>query len=96
MAAIWSSLCKRAIEELVNNLRTATTGPILVIGNYQLSVDNLLGQVGDILQNVVTVSTSNPIILFRGVTTGVLTVLYVMVLTFWITEGSAETSTTDH
>ena len=43
-----------------------------------------MGQVGDILQNVVTVSTSNPIIIFRSVTTGVLTVLYVMVLTFWI------------
>jgi len=73
-----------AIEELVNNLRTATSGPIIVIGNYQLSVDNLLQQAGDILQNVVTVSTSNPIIIFRGFTTGVLTVLYVLVLTFWI------------
>ena len=43
-----------------------------------------MGQVGDILQNIVTLSTSNPIILFRGVTTGVLTILYVLVLTFWI------------
>lgn len=73
-----------AIEELVVNLRTATNGPILVFGNYQLSVDSLLQQVGDILQNVVTISTSNPIIIFRGLTTGVLTVLYVSVLTFWI------------
>ncbi len=73
-----------AIEELVSNLRTATTGPIFVFGNYQLSVDSLLQQAGDILQNVVTISTSNPIIIFRGVTTGVLTVLYVSVLTFWI------------
>ncbi len=73
-----------AIEELVSNLRTATSGPIFVIGNYQLSADNLLQQAGDILQNVVTISTSNPIIIFRGVTTGVLTILYVSVLTFWI------------
>jgi predicted PurR-regulated permease PerM/phosphoglycolate phosphatase-like HAD superfamily hydrolase len=75
---------QEAIEELVINLRTATNGPILAIGNYQLSVDSLLQQAGDILQNVVAVSTSNPIILFRSVTTGVLTALYVSVLTFWI------------
>lgn len=73
-----------AVEELVGNLRTASNGPILTIGNYQLSVDNILAQAGDVLQNVFVISTSNPIIIFRGFTTGILTVLYVMVLTFWV------------
>ena len=75
---------QETLEELVNSLQSATRGPIFVLGPYEILVDNLLQDVGDILQNVLVLATSNPISIFRGVTTGVLTVVYVLVLNFWL------------
>lgn len=72
------------LEDIVVNLQTATAGPIFTIGNYQLSVDSLLNNVGNVLQNVFIQGNTNPVSIFRGVTTGVLSILYVLVLSFWI------------
>ena len=72
------------LEDLVTNLQSATAGPILAFGGYQLSLDVLLQNVGNVIQNVLMLSTSNPLTIFRGVTTGVLTVVYVLVLNFWL------------
>lgn len=75
---------QETLEDIIVNLQTTTAGPIFVIGNYQLSVDTLLNNVGDLLQNVLFMGTTNPVSIFRGVTTGVLSILYVLVLSFWI------------
>jgi len=74
---------ENAITGLVEALQGLSDGPDLVIGTYQLSIDNILQQVGDVLQGFV-VSTGNPVSIFRSFTTGILTVLYVTVLSFWL------------
>jgi predicted PurR-regulated permease PerM len=55
----------------------------MVIGPYTLSFGDMIQQGGDVLQQFV-VSSGNPFTLFRGFTTGVLTVLYVLVLSFCV------------
>jgi len=72
-----------AISDLVNALQSLFNGPDIVIGSYTLSFNNVIQQGGDVLQRFV-VSSGNPLTLFRGFTTGVLTVLYVLVLSFWV------------
>lgn len=75
---------QETLEDLVTFLQAPDAVPILSLGIYQLSLDSLLQSTGDILQRLLLDSTTNPVSIFRGVTTGVLTVLYVLVLSFWI------------
>ena len=75
---------QQTLQEIVINLQTVTAGPIVTIGNYTLSLDSLLNNVGNVLQNLLIQGNTNPVSIFRGVTTGVLSVLYVLVLSFWI------------
>ncbi|GIV78539.1 MAG: hypothetical protein KatS3mg050_2933 [Litorilinea sp.] len=73
-----------ALEDLVTSLQTASAGPLLVLGNYRLSLDTVLQEAGNVLQNVLILATTNPMSIARGVTAGVLTVVYVLVLNFWL------------
>jgi predicted PurR-regulated permease PerM/phosphoglycolate phosphatase-like HAD superfamily hydrolase len=72
-----------SIEGFIESLQSAANGPIFALGPYELSVDSAFQQLGDLLQGLV-VSTGNPFIIFRNFTTGILTVLYVLVLNFWL------------
>jgi predicted PurR-regulated permease PerM/phosphoglycolate phosphatase-like HAD superfamily hydrolase len=72
-----------AVSDLVSALKSLFSGPDIVIGAYTLSFGDVIQQGGDVLQRFV-VSSGNPFTLFRGFTTGVLTVLYVLVLSFWV------------
>jgi predicted PurR-regulated permease PerM/phosphoglycolate phosphatase-like HAD superfamily hydrolase len=74
---------RATFEELVAQLQSASTGLLVTFGDFDLSPDQLLQQVGEILQNVL-LGTANPFLLFRNVTYTVLTVLYVLVLNFWL------------
>ncbi|MFN8495135.1 MAG: AI-2E family transporter [Caldilineaceae bacterium] len=85
--AIFMSL-RQTLEELIANLRSTPTRLLFVFGTYQLSAGTLLKQMGDVLQNVLAVATADPFSLFRGVTTGILTVIYVLVLNFWLLKDS--------
>ena len=71
------------LVELVDTLQT-TANASLVFGVYEVSLDNILQQAGNALQNLLVLSTGNPLSIFRGVTTGLLTVIYVLVLNFWL------------
>ncbi|CAN5642937.1 hypothetical protein BH10CHL1_BH10CHL1_16660 [soil metagenome] len=75
---------QHTLEDLVVSLRSAQGGPLLTFGNYHLSADNLLQRISDLLQNILMLATADPLTLFRGVTTGILTVVYVLVLNFWL------------
>lgn len=82
--AISLSLALRdTLESLVESLQSASTGFLLTLGDLHLSPDTLLQQVGDGLQNVL-LATANPLSIFRGVSSGVLQTVYVLVLNFWI------------
>jgi len=71
------------LEDLVNSLQNVSSDP-LGIGILQISPDMLFAEAGNILQNVLFLATSNPLSIARGVTISILTVVYVLVLNFWI------------
>jgi predicted PurR-regulated permease PerM/phosphoglycolate phosphatase-like HAD superfamily hydrolase len=75
---------EESVELLIVNLQSATRGPLLALGPLQVSVDQLFDQAGEALNNVFLVSSRNPLTIARGVTTSILTIVYVAVLTFWI------------
>ncbi len=75
---------QRTLEDLVASLRSAQGAPLFTFGNYQLSPDILLQRISDLLQNILILATADPLSLFRGVTTGILTIVYVLVLNFWL------------
>ncbi len=75
---------EESLNVLLVNLQNASTGPLVSLGPLQLSFDQLFAQAGDAISNILTVSTRNPVTIVTGVTTGILTIVYVMVLTFWI------------
>ncbi len=72
------------LNTLVADLQTATPGPLLDIGGFQLSVNSLLQQLGTIIQDVLSPAAAGALGLAATVTTGVLTTIYVLVLGFWL------------
>jgi predicted PurR-regulated permease PerM/phosphoglycolate phosphatase-like HAD superfamily hydrolase len=75
---------RTTLEELIAELQNVTTGPLLVIGAYRLSLNMLFQQTGNVLQNLLVLSTTNPISIARGVTNSIINIVYVLVLNFWI------------
>lgn len=74
---------RATIEELIAQLQSTSTGLLVTFGEFDLSPDVIFQQVAETLQNVL-LGTANPFLLFRNVTYTVLTVLYVLVLNFWL------------
>ena len=72
------------LETLVTDLQTAAPGPLLPIFGFNLSVNNLLQQLGTVIQNVMSQAGAGALGLAATVTTGVLTTIYVLVLGFWL------------
>jgi predicted PurR-regulated permease PerM/phosphoglycolate phosphatase-like HAD superfamily hydrolase len=72
------------LEGLVEDLRNVSTGPILNLGPISFSPDMLIQQAGEVLGNLLVVATGNPLTLARGLTNSVITVVYVLVLNFWL------------
>lgn len=73
-----------ALATLVENLQSAALGPIFQFGDYQLSVDSLLQQVGTLIQDVVSPAAAGALGFALSLTTTVLTTMYVLVLGFWL------------
>jgi predicted PurR-regulated permease PerM/phosphoglycolate phosphatase-like HAD superfamily hydrolase len=74
---------QETLEGLVDSLQTSSTGFLFTFGNYHLSADDVLQQVGDALQNVL-LATANPLSIFQSVSAGVIQFVYVLVLNFWL------------
>ncbi|MEX1019659.1 MAG: AI-2E family transporter [Litorilinea sp.] len=64
-------------------LESLPSGPIPLLGAYELSLDDLLIQAGEAVSGIL-VSIGNPLNIARGLTTGLLSFVYVLVLTFWV------------
>lgn len=54
-----------------------------LMGDAELSLDDVFDQAGEALSGLL-VNVGNPLIIARGLTTGLLTIVYVLVLTFWV------------
>lgn len=74
-----------SVEELITTLQNPAAAPVLRWGGFELRLETLLEDVGGLLANFLSaVSTTNPFTIARGVTTSILTIIYVLVLNFWI------------
>ncbi|HXF60518.1 MAG TPA: AI-2E family transporter [Caldilineaceae bacterium] len=73
-----------ALQDLITQLQNVSNGPFLALGPFRLSFDMLFQETGALLSNVLLLATGNPLELARGVTNSVITVVYVLVLNFWI------------
>lgn len=72
------------LQELISILQNVSNGPFLQLGPYRLSLDMLLQETGNVLSNVLLLATNDPLSIARGVTNSMITVVYVLVLNFWI------------
>jgi predicted PurR-regulated permease PerM/phosphoglycolate phosphatase-like HAD superfamily hydrolase len=82
--AVQVSSLQATLEGLIFDLQSVSTGPLLVLGSYEFSPDMLLQQAGELLANLLVAATGNPLSLARGVTNSLISIVYVLVLTFWI------------
>ncbi len=73
-----------ALDALVQDLQTAVPGPLLTLGDYELSVEGMLQQLGAILQDILSPAAAGALDFALSLTTTVFTTLYVLVLTFWL------------
>lgn len=71
------------LDGLLATLEGIPTGSIPLLGAYEISLDDLFAQAGEALSGIL-VSIGNPLSIARGLTTGLLSVVYVLVLTFWV------------
>ncbi len=71
---------QQTIEELATSLLTSQ----FQLGTLTISVGNLFEPLSGAMQNIAGAVTADPLSMVRGVTTSVLTVVYVMVVNFWL------------
>lgn len=84
LAEIATSL-QTSFDELITTLQNPSAAPVLHWGPFDLPLETMLEDVGGLLANFLSaVSTTNPFTIARGVTTSILTIIYVLVLNFWI------------
>ncbi len=76
------------LQELVIDLQTTSAGPLFSVGNFSISVDSILQQLGSVLQNILSPAATGALSLARGLTTGILSTVYVLVICFWLLKDS--------
>ena len=74
---------RTSIEQLIVNLQSMSAGALLDIGPWQISLDSIFREAGNVLSSVL-MATGSPLSLARGVTNSILSIVYVLVLTFWL------------
>jgi HAD superfamily hydrolase (TIGR01509 family) len=75
---------RQTAEEIVARLQTTVGGPLLVVGPFRFSADTLSQQAGTILQGLLGAVTNNPVLLVSSVASSIVSVVYVVVLNFWL------------
>lgn len=71
---------QQTLFELLDNLQTTE----IHIGNFHMPINDLFQPVSEALQNLLGAASVNPLSIFRGLTHGFLTFIYVLVLNFWL------------
>ena len=79
-AASLANSLQQTLVELIDNLQTA----VISLGSFQIPVNDLFEPLSAALQNLLSAASVNPWSIFRGLTNGLLIVIYVMVLNFWL------------
>ncbi len=73
-----------ALQTLIEQLQGASGGPVLHIGGFELSINSLFQQLGTALQDILSPAAAGALGLARTLTAGVLSTVYILVLTFWL------------
>lgn len=71
---------QQTIEELITSLQATE----FQLGTRTIFVGSLFQPLGDAMQNIATRVTADPLSMVRGVTTSVLSFVYIMVVNFWL------------
>lgn len=71
---------QQTLFELLDNLQTTE----IHIGTFHMPINDLFQPVSEALQNLLGAASVNPLSIFRGLTNGFLTLIYVLVLNFWL------------
>jgi predicted PurR-regulated permease PerM/phosphoglycolate phosphatase-like HAD superfamily hydrolase len=72
------------LQELVIDLQTASPAPVITLGDYEISVNVLFQQLGELLQNILSPAAAGALGFAITITTTILTTVYVLVLGFWL------------
>ncbi|MEZ4619721.1 MAG: AI-2E family transporter [Caldilineaceae bacterium] len=73
-----------SLQQTIEELMTSLLATQIQLGTRTISVGTLFQPLGDAMQNIAGAITADPLSMVRGVTTSVLTVVYVMVVNFWL------------
>jgi len=73
-----------SLELTIEELATSLLRTQFQLGTLTISVESLLGPLSSAMQNAAGGFTADPLSMVRGVTASVLTVVYVMVVNFWL------------
>lgn len=73
-----------SLELTIEGLATSLLSTQFQLGTQMVSVESLLGPLSSAMQNAAGGITADPLSMVRGVTASVLTVVYVMVVNFWL------------
>jgi predicted PurR-regulated permease PerM/phosphoglycolate phosphatase-like HAD superfamily hydrolase len=75
---------RAAMENLVSDLQSAAPAPLLSFGQYDLSIEGILQQLGSILQDILSPAAAGAVGFALSLTTTVFATIYVLVITFWL------------
>ncbi|MCB0126135.1 MAG: AI-2E family transporter, partial [Caldilineaceae bacterium] len=79
-----ASTLATSLELTIEELATSLLRTEFQLGTLTLSFGSLLGPLSNAMQNAAGGLTADPLSMVRGVTASVLTVVYVMVVNFWL------------
>ncbi len=72
------------LDTLTTDLQTSSTAPVFTLGTFELSINALFQQLGEVLQSIVSPAAAGALGFALTLTTTVLTTIYVLVLSFWL------------
>lgn len=73
-----------SLEALITELQNPSAAPVFRWGSFEFPLETLLQDAGGLLSSLLSVVSTNPFSIAREVTTRILTIIYVLVLNFWI------------
>jgi predicted PurR-regulated permease PerM/phosphoglycolate phosphatase-like HAD superfamily hydrolase len=75
---------QRTLTDLLSALQGSVESPAFELGPLRFSADEALAQADDVVAAILAFVTQNPAALARGLTTSIVSSVYVVVLTFWL------------
>ncbi len=75
---------ERTMADLGSGLQARMTGDVLTVGPLKFTASDIFGQAGTALQGVLGAVSANPMTIARGLTSTIVSAVYIFVLNFWL------------